>query len=138
MTDVDRALVGSFLDIGNKWRLSSGVIQEIEDPTNSDIVPVEHLDAIESAEDAMVALLTADDNAQYLSPSLTGVTKEMSIYPWDKDDPQKNRRMRAAAFGTLAHEIWKALKNPPEDVVRTGSFYATLLGLVIAVITLFV
>lgn len=137
LTDVDRELVFAFLELGQKWRASNGVLKEIEDPTNSEIVPVDRLDQIESAVNDMKALLLSDENTQYLGPSLSGVTRQMALYPWDPEDPQRHRRMSAAAFGALAHQIWKQLTNPPAGVVTTGGFYVTLLGTITGLLSLF-
>ncbi len=137
LREVDGKLVEAFLALGQKWRDANDVLKEIDDPTGSEKVPTDRLEEIEAREEEMIGLLTDPAHADRISPELSGVTRDMAAYPWDKDDPEIHRLKRAAAFGALAHRIWMALSNPPKQLRETGSFYAALLAAAVAVIQLF-
>jgi hypothetical protein len=137
LREVDGHLIAAFISLGQRWRKASNILQEIDDPTGSDLVPQDRLDEIEALEDQMIGILTDPANAAFISPSLAGVTRDMALYPWDKDDPERHRRKRAAAFAVLADRIRAALQKPPGATLNRVGIYATLLGTALAIIAFF-
>jgi hypothetical protein len=137
LVDMDRALMDAFLDLGRRWIGASPVIKEYEDPTHSELVPEDRLEEIEKKIEDLVELITSEEAEPYLGPSLPGVTRDMSVYPWDKDDPLKNRKMRAAAFGSYSNQLRKAIEAPPKGIENRAGVYAGIFSLVVAILQLF-
>lgn len=126
LSDVDKALFDAFMGEARTLLKLYPILQEIEDPHQSDLVsPDVEAEALAATQD-LIEVLEAPETENALGPSLPGVTRDLATYPWDSN------RKKIAVFAAYGSRILEALRNPPPWAKATavwGTIISTILAL---------